>query len=296
MDWYPVLLALAAPFGIAAGGMFLAEVAGKVPVLSITLWRSAIPLLPLAAIAVITGGWLRLEPSQLLPLVLSGLVGVVVADAAFNSSIYAIGARLGTLVFSLNAPFAAAIGLVFLGETVSAGAMFGIALVLVGIALAVLFRPRAPGQDSPPSGRRLAAGIGLGILAAGAQATSAALGRPAMADGVDPFVAMSVRLFTGAAALLCLRAALPALFAGAPIRGRDARMCTLAAVIGIGFGVTCVFAALAEGSVAMVVTLASLTPVAVLPFVWLRWRRRPGWGAWAGAAIAFAGCALIANG
>jgi len=52
-------------------------------------------------------------------------------------------------------------------------------------------------------------------------------------------------------------------------------------------------AALAQGGVAVVSTLAAMTPVAVLPMVWLRTRRAPPWQAWIGALLAVAGTALI---
>jgi drug/metabolite transporter (DMT)-like permease len=42
--------------------------------------------------------------------------------------------------------------------------------------------------------------------------------------------------------------------------------------------------------------LSSLSPVLVLPMVWLRSGYRPTAPAWAGAVLAFAGTALIALG
>lgn len=294
-EWSKVL-AIMAPFGIAAGGLILADLAGRVPVMMLTLWRAIIPIVPLGLLGFLTGGWGALEGGGILPLLFSGIVGVVIADAAFNGSIYVVGARLGTLIFSLNAPFAAVLGYVILNEAVSVADCFGLLLVLSGITIAVKYRPRGGRENAALlNSRRLILGLAIGMLAAFAQASSAVIGRPVMADGADPFVAMCLRLMAGTAVLLLLRIMLPSIFAATPIRGQDARLCIFASLVGIGIGVTCVFAALSGGDVAMVITLSSLTPIAVLPMIWWKFQVTPPWPTWAGAILAFAGSALIIN-
>jgi drug/metabolite transporter (DMT)-like permease len=57
-----------------------------------------------------------------------------------------------------------------------------------------------------------------------------------------------------------------------------------------------IMAALAGGKAGIVSTLSSLSPVLVLPMVWLRTGHRPPGPAWAGAVLAFAGTSLIALG
>jgi drug/metabolite transporter (DMT)-like permease len=52
-------------------------------------------------------------------------------------------------------------------------------------------------------------------------------------------------------------------------------------------------AALAHGNVGTVSTLSSMTPVVILPMVWLRGGIAPPPRAWAGAFLAVAGTALI---
>jgi drug/metabolite transporter (DMT)-like permease len=38
---------------------------------------------------------------------------------------------------------------------------------------------------------------------------------------------------------------------------------------------------------------SSLTPILLLPLLWVVYRRHPAWGAWGGAVMAVAGAALI---
>lgn len=279
--------------------MFSAELRGRLSVPAITAWRTMVPIPFLLLLASATGGWATIRPDHLPLLLMSGIIGMVVADLTFSASIFAIGARLATLVFSINAPIAAVLAFLALGEAVSAGKAFGIGTVLAGVAMAVLFRPGdAGGAGSEPalSGRQLIRGVLLGAVSAGAQATSVLVARPVMAEGLNGAAAMSVRLLAATAVLAIMlpllprrRPALP------PLSRRLALFSALGAMIGVGGGVTMVFTSLQHGDVATVVTLASLTPVAVLPLVWIRSRKAPAWQAWAGALVAFAGAALIAN-
>ncbi|KLK94218.1 hypothetical protein AA309_04470 [Microvirga vignae] len=290
------ILALAAPLCIALGGMFSAELTGRISVSTITRWRVMAPIPFLALVATVLGGWATVQPTHLPYLILSGIIGMVVADAAFSASIFAIGARLATLVFSLNAPIAALLAFLLLGESVSVGKIFGIALVFGGIVIAVAYRPAAPGAgDVKLNGRMLLRGLSLGALSAAAQACSMIAARPVMAQSINAAAAMSIRLaaaavILGTVAVLCRGSEKPAAHPT-----RYLIYSALGAVIGIGMGVTFVFAGLQTGNVATVATLASLTPVAVLPLVWIRTGMAPRWQAWIGALTAFSGAALIAN-
>jgi len=292
----PELLALLAPFCIALGGMFSAELAGRLSVPAITRWRVLAPIPPLAVVATIFGGWATVEPAHLPYLLISGVIGMVIADSAFSAAIFTVGARIATLVFSLNAPIAALLALVLLGEPLSGGKVAGIALVFTGIAIAILYRSGRPGgAETSLAGRVLWKGVALAALSAAAQACSVIAARPVTAQNIDAAAAMSIRL--GAAAFILVPLAI--LFGKRrflpPLSARYKVYSVLGAVIGVGLGVTFVFAALQTGDVATVSTLASMTPIAVLPLVWLRTGATPRWPAWLGALTAFAGAAVIAN-
>lgn len=292
----PEILAIMAPFCIALGGMFSAELTGRLSVGAITRWRVLAPIPPLVLVATLVGGWATVESAHLPYLLLSGVIGMVVADAAFSAAIFTIGARLTTLVFSLNAPIAALLALALLGEQLSLGKMLGIALVFAGITIAVLYRPGRPGvAEALPTGRVLWRGVILAALSAAAQACSVIAARPVMAQSIDAAAAMSIRLGAAAAVLVSIAILLRSNEKQPPLSTRYATYSVLGAVIGVGLGVTFVFAALQTGDVATVSTLASMTPIAVLPLVWLRTGAAPRWPAWIGALTAFAGAAVIAN-
>jgi drug/metabolite transporter (DMT)-like permease len=61
----------------------------------------------------------------------------------------------------------------------------------------------------------------------------------------------------------------------------------------MALGMTLILAALRNGQANLVGILSSLTPVLLLPFLWLIYKRRPAVGAWLGAGMAVLGTALI---
>ncbi|MEO5760449.1 MAG: EamA family transporter, partial [Mesorhizobium sp.] len=128
-------------------------------------------------------------------------------------------------------------------------------------------------------------------------AAGALVARPVMASGVNPFTAMAIR--TGVSALLFLLLLLVPMPRSNRYPKPTSRTLTIGisgALIGTGMGMSLLMAALASGQVGIVSTLSSLSPVLVLPMVWLRTGLRPSAPAWFGALLAFAGTSLIAIG
>ena len=64
-------------------------------------------------------------------------------------------------------------------------------------------------------------------------------------------------------------------------------------VLGIGLGMTLFLIALTLTDAAVVATLSSMTPVALLPLIWIVTRQRPALLAWVGAGLAGLGTALL---
>jgi uncharacterized membrane protein len=67
----------------------------------------------------------------------------------------------------------------------------------------------------------------------------------------------------------------------------------LSGFVGMALGMTLLLLALELGDVGMVAVLSSVTPVLILPLLWLHLRRPPARGAWLGAALTVIGTALI---
>ena len=67
----------------------------------------------------------------------------------------------------------------------------------------------------------------------------------------------------------------------------------LSGAIGMGLGMSLILLALRHGEVGMVGILSSVSPVLVLPLLWLYLGRPPARGAWIGAAMTVGGTVLV---
>ncbi|WP_439615682.1 DMT family transporter [Shinella sp.] len=285
------ILALSAAVCIALSGMLVGELRGRLALLDLARLQMGAAFLMTAAASLVVGGWRTVEAWQLGFLAASSLFGIIIASTTYFAAIYAAGPRTTALLFSLTAPFAVGLGYIFLGETLDLQQGIGIACVLVGIVLAIgaSSGSKAKGGEKTPW-----LGIALGVVTALGQALGSLAARPAMASGVEPFTAMAVR--SGIAAvffLLLMFVPLPALKPAARIERRSLGFAVGSAFFGVGLGMSLLMAALAHGTIGIVSTLSSMTPVVILPMVWARTGIVPAPRAWAGAALAVVGTALI---
>lgn len=284
-----VVLSLAAAASFALSAMQIASVTGRAGPLQLARWQMGLAFVMTAAASVALGGWRSIDGAGFLYLAGSSAFGIMLATTTYIATIQILGPRLNALVFTLSAPFALALGYLVRGETVTPAQGAGVVLILTGIIVALAARA----EDGPgPDRRRLWLGLGLGLVTAMGQAAGSLLARPAMLAGVEPFTAMAIRSGLGAlffVALLALPFARPA----ARPDPQALKRIGYSAVTGIFLGMSLLMAALAHGGVGIVTTLSSTTPILILPMVWFVSGRPPGGMAWAGAALAVAGTAVI---
>jgi drug/metabolite transporter (DMT)-like permease len=284
-----VVLSLAAAAGFAASAMFIDRVSRRVGPLQLSRWQMGLAFLMTAAISLAYGGWRSLDLVMVLWLTASSVAGIMIGSLTYIATIQFTGPRVSALLFTTASPFALVLGYGFRDETVSLSQSAGVALIVAGIALAVIGPQQEEAATTP---KPLWIGITLGLLTSFAQALGSLLARPAMLAGADPVAAMAVRSGTGAAFfifLLAIPALRPARLPSAPA----IRQIGASALAGMVLGMSFLMAALARGDVGIVTTLSSTTPILILPMVWVVYRRMPGPLAWVGAATAVAGTALI---
>lgn len=242
-----------------------------------------------------TGTWRELDAHAAGLLAVSGLVGIFAGDTLLFSTLNRVGPRRTGVLFALNAPMAAILGFVVLGEALSGPDMAGIALTVAGVVLAILFGKRRDQLHVWESIKGpLWIGVALGLGAALGQAVGAIVARPVMAGGIDPFLASMVRVGVAAFFLSALIALpVPAVKAKAPLTPGVAVLTALTGILGLGVGMTLLLFALSGGDVGIVSTLSATTPVIVLPLLWLKTGERPAGGAWVGALLVVAGMTLL---
>ena len=288
-----VVLSLAAALTFSLGAMMISALAGRVTVFQLGRWQMVLAFAMSATTSLALGGWARVEPWQFWFLAASSASGIMLASATYFATIYAAGPRLSALLFSLAAPFAVLEGWLFLGEVLGLWQLVGIALILSGIVLAVLWGAGSHPDDAPR--RPLWQGLALGGITAAGQATGTLLARPAMEAGVEPFTAMAIRSGLGALFFVALMVFPFARAARLP-SWADLRMISGSAFVAMFLGMTLMMAALTSGDVGIVSTLTSTTPILILPMIWLATGRAPRPAAWVGAGMAVLGTALISLG
>ncbi|WJS84193.1 DMT family transporter [Paracoccus sp. TOH] len=257
--------------------------------------RQAMVAAMLAVVVIATGRLHGIAGADLWRLSLSGVIGIFLGDTLLYVTLIRLGPRRSGALFALNAPMAALMGWLALGEALSPAAVVGVVLSTLGVAMAVLGRPgRSGGHRFEAVQGSVWIAAGFGLLAAAGQALGSLIARPVMASGFDPYVASLIRVAM-AVGCLTLLMALP-VRAVRPLSRPTPRVLVLTALSGLiamVIGMTLLMFALQGGKVGIVSTLSALSPVLILPVLWAMTGARPSATSWAGAVLAVLGMALI---
>lgn len=288
-------LALGAAACWAVGSVLAAGPASHLGAFAFTRWRMLLVALMLWAVLAVTGGWRTLDLNAGGPLVLSGLVGIFIGDTALFAAMNRLGPRRCGVLFATHAVFSAGLGMLWLGERMGLQAVLGSALTLGGVMTAILLGKHRNEDHAWERNRgRAGVGVALALLAALCQALGSLIAKPVMTSGVDPIAASALRVTVACSAHFVLL--------GLGVKLAQAHQRPTAAVltqtaingfIGMGLGMTLILLALKSGDAGMVGILSSVSPVLVLPLLWLKLGRAPAPGAWLGAVLTVAGTATL---
>ncbi len=279
----------------ALTGLLSAGPAQHLGAIAFNCTRMVMVTLLLCIWVAIAGGWNTIGNDHLIPLVLSGVIGIFAGDTALFLTLNRMGPRRTAMLFSLNAPMSAILGWLVLDETLTGIQSIGIMTIFAGVLLAIRFGKRKSQLHKWENIKGpVWIGIALGITAALSQSVGSLIARPVMETGADPVAASSIRV--GVAALcLVLLTRLP--FSWVKPAGRFTvpvvGIIALSGMLGMGIGMTLILFALSGGEVGIVATLSATTPAVMLPMMWWRTGEFPALAAWAGAVLVVAGSALL---
>ncbi len=289
------LAALAAAFCWAITGMLSKDSADALGPFGFNRLREAMVTAMLAAIVFGTGRWHGVSAEDFTRLALSGVIGIFIGDTMLYVALVRLGPRRSGALFALNAPIAALLGWVVLGEDLSLRALAGVFLTTCGVAMAVLGRAGRSGDHRFEAVHGpIWIAIGFGLVAAAGQAVGSLIARPVMATGFDPYVASLIRVGVAVTCItLLMTLPIPAIRQRGRITPRLLGLTALSGLIAMVIGMTLLMFALQGGYVGIISTLSALSPILILPAIWLVTGERPSGVAWAGAVLAVAGMALI---
>lgn len=288
------LAALGAALCWSAGGLIAVTPVRAIGSVAFNRIRMVIVFAMLAVAATLTGGWSSLGWEQAAWLALSGAVGIFLGDTALFWALSRLGPRRNVVIYATNAPITALLGWLMLGEALAPATLLGIALVTVGVMLAVALRGGT--HDLEAVRGSLSAGVAMCLVAALCQAGGSILAKPALTAGADPAAGAAVRVATSG--LLLWAGTLWPGRRGTLLDGLTPRIVALIAAngfIGLGLGMTLLLIGLKFGDAGVAATLSATSPVLILPMLWALTRQPPRPGAWIGAALAVAGVMLIVN-
>jgi drug/metabolite transporter (DMT)-like permease len=283
--------ALGASLSWAAGALIAHTPAKRLGTFEFTRIQLISAAALLLAIVTITGGWASVSWQHWPAFATSSLVGVILGNLAVVACLRRGGPRRTQLLTTLSAPVAAVLGYVVLGELASPLKLVGGAIAIAGVSLAILFGRE--GEPEPIHGS-LAAVIAFGCAAATCQAVALVAMKPALLAGTEPLAASALRTAGGASAM-----ALITLWPAKAFEPTSARTVGLVlwaifpGILGYVVAVSLLLYALSNYDTGVAAVLGSLSPVMMLPMLWLLTRRCPPVQAWAGAGLVVLGLAVI---
>jgi drug/metabolite transporter (DMT)-like permease len=245
------------------------------------------------------GEFVRPTMGQVGWLLVSGVMGIVIGDSLTYESLVTLGPRRTTQLYTLQ-PVAAVTAGYALGESLGAGMLLGIGVVIVATAAAIFARPAEDDDATGEPGRLTKLGLAYGIGGALFRGLGAVAGREAFrtaGPALDPFFATTIRV-VGATAVVWV---LPI------VRGNVretigilkapgvARRVWAGTIVGPIIGMVCYVSALKNAPAGLVATIVSTSPLLVLPYVTVKYHAKLGVVTPVAAAVACGGVAVISD-
>lgn len=173
----------------------------RVPPLALNLFKNTVGLILLGASVVLferhdPATLFVHEPRDFIVLMLSGVIGLAIADTLFFRALNLIGVGLVVVVDCVYMPFVTLFAWLLLAEKLLWTHYVGAALVVSGIVLIA-------GHKAPPgrTPRQIAIGVGLAVVAMACMAFAITWAKPSL-ERLPTFWATAVRLAGGNLALL----------------------------------------------------------------------------------------------
>lgn len=286
----------------AIGPLCFASIGRRIGAFGILLLGRIIGALLLATI---TAVYLWVDPEvrhmptgqQVFWLAASSLLGMVIGDFMLYEALVTLGPRRSTQVQMLAPVFSASTAWLWMGETMGLRQMLGAGMVMAGIAVAVVARARAGGQDREP-GIVTTKGIVFATASAAMTGLGAVTGRRAFTIGqvdLDPIIAGTIRVAIAAMVLgfvPLLRGQLRGVLKhlGDPWILQRFVPGVLAGPV---LGILCYVTAMKQINPGLLSTLSQTSPLFMMPMIWYRYKAPIGWQAALATLAAIAGVGII---
>lgn len=220
-------------------------------------------------------------------------IGIVLGNLAMIECLRRGGPRRTELLLSLKAPLVGVMAYLWMGEAPSVIDLLGAGITLFGVGLAIFFGSDERSESDVTMGS-LTTIIVLGIAATAFQGFGFLVMKPALLAGTEPLAASALRLL-GAALLISIVALWPmeSIKTQTTMTPLLLGRTILPGFIGYGISSTLLLYAFAMLDAGIAAVLGSLSPVLVLPILWIKEGLIPRMQAVLGAGLAVVGTAVI---
>ena len=236
---------------------------------------------------------INLSASQILNLILSGIIGLVIGDTFLFKAFQNIGARLSMLIMASVPGISAILAFIFLGEKISFTGIIGMLITILGISIVVLNR-----QEKPSSDYKIDyIGIFYAFMGAVGQAVGLIFAKNAFNESdINGFLAAFIRISSSVIFMYPLFVFITKIKNPFSIFRNNKVALTytlIGSVIGPFFGITFSLISVAHTKVGIASTLMSTVPIIMLPLVKLYYKEKLTWIAIIGAFLAVGGVAML---
>jgi drug/metabolite transporter (DMT)-like permease len=240
--------------------------------LAVNFWRLIIGLVFLSSFLLIRGSeilpW-QADSHALIWLSLSGLVGIFLGDLFLFKAFTLTGPRVALLVMSISPVFAAILSWAITGELLGISGFIGMAVTLTGIMIVIISRKDLSSSNNSKIVLNYdRKGILFALLGAIGQAAGLVMSKIGLQTMNDPFAATQIRIIAGIAGFLVLITLLrrwnSVFFSYRD--GKSFSIVALGAFFGPFLGISFSLLAVKYTNPGIVQTIASLTPVLIIPF------------------------------
>lgn len=283
--------------------VLFASAGRRIGALSVNAFRIIVAIVLLAIAHLLLQGSLFPDANrdQWLYLSLSGVIGLALGDFCYFRSLVLIGPRRGVLLMALAPIFSTVSAFIMLGELLRPWAILGVVTTMAGIVIVILESDRSSGEAVVTREHKLA-GVLLGLGGAAGQGTGLVISKYGMvnaasdaSEALDPLGATLIRMLAAAAFLWIAIG-----FSGQA--GRILRTyrdlgavlrSSAGAFTGPFLGVWLSMVAVRYTVAGVAMTLMTLMPVLVIPYVRLVYGQRTSRRGLAGAIVAVIGVAIL---
>lgn len=201
------ILALSAAITWASALVLFKKCGERMPPLTLNLFKNTVGIVLLAATLPFTGDisatFAGFAVRDILILVLSGLLGIALADTVFFYGLNLVGVGIISIVDCLYSPFVILFAFLLLGEKLTMFHYVGGAMIVFGVLMT--------SKLQPPEGKtraQLVAGILLGVLALALMAIGIVIAKPVL-ERFPLIWAVFIRMIVGTILLGAFAMALP---------------------------------------------------------------------------------------